>query len=254
MKRRLGIELAICVCMYSEDKKMLRSTLKGIQENISNLTCYEGISPDKIGVFVMMDGIEKVEDTVVDFFEEMERSNNIQLGSNIAPTLSIEEMARRARTMTPEEINEMELQNVNNFLFDVEELKDRNDRRFFEVRREYLEVKGLMGKIEKMERVKPLFDDLPAKLRDIFMEVARNQYMAEMNLSPEDEEVKKLTNQRLEEEYANDLTKVRPLIIRTLQEGKRYCKEYIRSREDLAYLVAYRQKIKHDAKKFQDPN
>ena len=57
MKRKLGIELAICVCMYSEDKKMLRSTLKGIQENISNLTCYEGISPDKIGVFVMMDGI-----------------------------------------------------------------------------------------------------------------------------------------------------------------------------------------------------
>ena len=117
----------------------------------------------------MMDGIEKVESSVVDFFEEMERSNNIQLGSNIAPTLSIEEMARRARTMTPEEINEMELQNVNNFLFDVEELKDRNERRFFEVRKEYLDVKKLMGKIEKMEKEKPLFDDLPNKLRDIFI-------------------------------------------------------------------------------------
>lgn len=37
MKERDGIELAICVCMYSEDKKMLKSTLAGVAENISNL-------------------------------------------------------------------------------------------------------------------------------------------------------------------------------------------------------------------------
>jgi hypothetical protein len=29
-KQKGGIELAICVCMYSEDKKMLKTTLAGI--------------------------------------------------------------------------------------------------------------------------------------------------------------------------------------------------------------------------------
>ena len=60
--------------------------------------------------------------TVVDYFEEMERMNNINLGDNIAPSLSIEEMAKRARTMTEEQINEEEMRNVNNFLFDPAEL------------------------------------------------------------------------------------------------------------------------------------
>lgn len=64
--------------------------------------------------------------TVVDYFEEMERMNNINLGDNIAPSLSIEEMAKRARTMTEEQINEEEMRNVNNFLFDPAELMERN--------------------------------------------------------------------------------------------------------------------------------
>lgn len=37
MKEEAGIELAICICMYSEDKKMLKSTLAGVAENISNI-------------------------------------------------------------------------------------------------------------------------------------------------------------------------------------------------------------------------
>ena len=69
MKKEGGIKLAICVCMYSEDKAMLKSTLAGIAENIANLVAYEGMDPDDIGVFVMMDGIEKVDRTVVDYFE-----------------------------------------------------------------------------------------------------------------------------------------------------------------------------------------
>ncbi len=47
---------------------MLKSTLAGIKENISNIVSRENISSDKIGVFVMMDGIEKVDPTVVDYF------------------------------------------------------------------------------------------------------------------------------------------------------------------------------------------
>ena len=68
MKKAEGIELAICVCMYSEDKKMLKSTIAGISENIANIVAYENINPDKIGVFVMMDGIEKVDLSIIDYF------------------------------------------------------------------------------------------------------------------------------------------------------------------------------------------
>ena len=71
MKKETGIKLAICVCMYSEDKKMLKSTLSGVADNIANLVAYEKMSPDEIGVFVMMDGIEKVDPSVIDYFEEL---------------------------------------------------------------------------------------------------------------------------------------------------------------------------------------
>ena len=37
MKRKEGIEVAICVCMYSENKRMLKSTLAGIKENIERI-------------------------------------------------------------------------------------------------------------------------------------------------------------------------------------------------------------------------
>lgn len=46
--------------MYSEDKKMLKSTLAGVKENISNLVARGKISSDKIAVIIVMDGIEKV--------------------------------------------------------------------------------------------------------------------------------------------------------------------------------------------------
>ena len=44
---------------------MLKSTLSGIAENISNIVTKQKISSDKIGVFVIMDGIEKVDKSVV---------------------------------------------------------------------------------------------------------------------------------------------------------------------------------------------
>jgi hypothetical protein len=36
-----------------------------------------------------MDGIEKVDESVVAYFEELERANNINLGDNIAPSLTL---------------------------------------------------------------------------------------------------------------------------------------------------------------------
>lgn len=54
--------------MYSENKRMLKSTLAGIKENIWRIVTEENVSYDKIGVFVMMDGIDKVDQSIVEFF------------------------------------------------------------------------------------------------------------------------------------------------------------------------------------------
>jgi len=51
---------------------MLRKTLSGVSNNISTFV-KNGINPDEIAVVVIMDGIEKVDPTVSDFFGEMEK-------------------------------------------------------------------------------------------------------------------------------------------------------------------------------------
>lgn len=42
------------------------------------------------------------------------------------------------------------------------------------------------------------------------------------------------------------MRKVKPIIIRALHAGERYCQEYISSREDLAYLASFRMKVRHN--------
>ncbi len=56
MKMRGNMEMAICVCMYNEDRTMLNNTLQGIGENIINLY-KQGVDPDKIVVILLQDGI-----------------------------------------------------------------------------------------------------------------------------------------------------------------------------------------------------
>ena len=63
---------------------MLRKTLAGVSNNIATFT-KNGISSDNIMVVVIMDGIEKVDSTVVDFFGEMEKESNIYLDNDIQP-------------------------------------------------------------------------------------------------------------------------------------------------------------------------
>lgn len=60
--------------MYSEDKKMLKRTLMGIADNIDRLVD-EGISPDDIFVCIVIDGIQKVDESLFDYFEELERES-----------------------------------------------------------------------------------------------------------------------------------------------------------------------------------
>jgi hypothetical protein len=63
MKTHGAIEIAICICMYNEDRAMLNNTLSGVGENIINL-CKQGIDPDKIVVIIVQDGIEKMDHSV----------------------------------------------------------------------------------------------------------------------------------------------------------------------------------------------
>jgi cellulose synthase/poly-beta-1,6-N-acetylglucosamine synthase-like glycosyltransferase len=110
------------------------------------------------------------------------------------------------------------------------------------VRKEYDEIKKLYANIQTLKKGKPIFDDLPNKLRPFFMNEAREQRKKEYSMS--DDEVKQLSDDRLIEEYASDVRRAKPLIIKCLQEGERYCTEYVSSREDLAYLGCFRHKIK----------
>jgi hypothetical protein len=95
------------------------------------------------------------------------------------------------------------------------------------VHTEYESIKKLQKTIEKMKKEKVLFDDLPNKLRPFFFEEARQEYKKEYSVSDDDA---KIGEDRLTAEYANDIRKVKPLIIRTLHAGERYCSEYITSR------------------------
>lgn len=51
---------------------MLRKTLAGVSNNIATFV-KNGIPSDSIMVAVVMDGIEKVDHSVVDFFGELEK-------------------------------------------------------------------------------------------------------------------------------------------------------------------------------------
>ena len=68
---------------------MLKNTLAGISENIANIVAYEEVDPDDIGVVVIMDGIEHVDESITLYFEELEKGSSINLGDNIAPSLTV---------------------------------------------------------------------------------------------------------------------------------------------------------------------
>lgn len=65
---------------------MLRQTLDGIKENVIDLV-KTGVRQDAIGVFVFFDGIEKIDPSILEYFERMEnQSININaFGSSSSP-------------------------------------------------------------------------------------------------------------------------------------------------------------------------
>ena len=63
---------------------MLKNTLAGIAQNI-DLFVKGGLSTDKIAVICVMDGIEKVDPSIVEYFDELERESSIMLCDESEP-------------------------------------------------------------------------------------------------------------------------------------------------------------------------
>lgn len=57
---------------------MLKRTLMGIADNI-DLIIDSGVSPDDIFVCIVIDGIQKVDESLFDYFQEFERESEIFL-------------------------------------------------------------------------------------------------------------------------------------------------------------------------------
>ena len=104
--------------MYSENKTMLKDSIKGIEDNVGKLIM-SGVNPDSIAVFVIMDGIEKVDASVADYFEELERESHIYLGENNVPSYTPEDIEEEAKLQSQNEYSPEQFvqKNMNSFLF-----------------------------------------------------------------------------------------------------------------------------------------
>ena len=82
------IKLAICICVYSEPKFMLKNTIKGIQESYKPFLEKAGILPHEIIITVIFDGIEKINNSndqtenMISFFKEKDNSKYLKKSSN----------------------------------------------------------------------------------------------------------------------------------------------------------------------------
>ena len=128
MKKTEGTELGICVCMYSEDKPMLKRTLEGIADNI-DLLIEKGTSPDDIYVAIIIDGIQKVDPSLFTYFEEFERESQIFLEQDNQNSMR----KKYSNRMVDTEMGEDNF-NYSRFLFQEEEFNDRLERKFLTVR------------------------------------------------------------------------------------------------------------------------
>lgn len=72
------------------------------------------------------------------------------------------------------EVEEEEVVNINNFIFDPIELEDRKQRRFQSRKKEYEEVKKMIGRIDNLTKQKTLtYEELDPFLKPFFITKAR---------------------------------------------------------------------------------
>jgi hypothetical protein len=63
--------------MYNENRNRFEHSLSGIHANLKNLKKRFGISNEDIAVCVLMDGIEKVDESMWEYFSEIDLAQNI---------------------------------------------------------------------------------------------------------------------------------------------------------------------------------
>ena len=72
--------MAICICMYNEDRSMLQNTLLGVGENIVRLY-NQGVDTDKIVVIIVQDGIQKMDHSILSLFEILENQSGMRFST-----------------------------------------------------------------------------------------------------------------------------------------------------------------------------
>ena len=121
--------------MYSEDKKMLMSTLKGIQENVQQMTL-NNTAPDEISAIVVQDGIEKMNDSIVDFFEEAQRYDDYFLEHDSFEWFHWLKQAKRESHNMPNKQHD-----ITHVLLSQEEKIRREENSFKKVHQRYMQNK-----------------------------------------------------------------------------------------------------------------
>lgn len=68
--------MLICITMYNENKSVFEDTLNGIYKNLKKFKSV-GIPNEDIAVIVLVDGITSMHPTMLEYFEEQDRSAEI---------------------------------------------------------------------------------------------------------------------------------------------------------------------------------
>jgi hypothetical protein len=90
-----------------------------------------------------------------------------------------------------------------------------------------------------MEKEKALtYESLNADLQKLFLEKAKEQWKQDYGYN--DGDLERINTEKLLEEYASNYKTSHPIILQALSEGKKYCEEYISTRDNLALLSSFR--------------
>ena len=161
------IKLAICICVYSEAKHMLKSTIKGIQESNKDFLQRAGIMSHEIIVVVIFDGIEHLNNSkdqtenMISFFNEIDIKNGFRQRTY---SMALDEFLKdiEQNRYDPNQLDDR-LPTIN--LFTEEELQELKPRLFENQYSQYIETKNLLKDISRLKLIKDLrMDQLPLRV------------------------------------------------------------------------------------------
>ena len=201
--------------MCGEDKKALKKTLVGVAQNVDELI-RSGVCPDDVFVVVMIDGVQSVDRSIYEYFEEFERESETFLEEDDALTLK----KKYENYQYHQEIEKEEPLNFTKFLFKPEEFANRIESKFQQVRAKYDEVVRIRKSIQNIKKehdkdndnLKMILNRMIDKQKDLLRKIKSDK--------------KVLINEQS--------------IMKELASSEEECNQYLATRDSLAYLAAYR--------------